>query len=183
VQENDYLSWENGRWRLVEKGNLPKTTPIALIKTVSLDYLEIEAWDSSGFHSMQVKIPLQKSSKMLRSEELLTAAHLRTSKQITCLLGKRRMILRQGDWMIKSPSGWRHLKTLDEIDAYLAYDLRGELFILDQIEQENGKFFLKGNLFDEMHTQKQSISIAISSEKKINSSSKKAKKKPLFSKL
>lgn len=183
VQEKDYLMWENGQWRLVEKQHLAKVNPIALITSVSSEYMEIEAWDESGFHSFHAKIPLKKDVKFLRSEDLLTAAHLRTTKQITCLLGKRRMILKQGDWLIKTASGWRPLRTLDEVEAYLTYNLRGELFIFDQIVQESGKFFIRGNLFDEMHTQKQSISIAISSEKKINSSTKKVKKKPLFSKL
>jgi len=76
------------------------------------------------------------------------------------------LILKRGDWLLKTAAGWRNIKRPQEIEDCLYHRLKGELFIFDAIEKEGGKMVLKGNLFDEMRTQAHPVTILIENEKK-----------------
>jgi hypothetical protein len=55
--------------------------------------------------------------------------------------------------------------------------LRGELFIFDSLEKEQGRMVMKGHLFDETRTVVQPLALPIDSEKPQGKSSR--KRKPL----
>lgn len=74
--------------------------------------------------------------------------------------------MREGDWWLKSETGWSHLKTLNDIEDYLAHKIRGELFIFETIATERGKTEVKGHFFDTMRTQIQPISLTLKEEGK-----------------
>ena len=86
------------------------------------------------------------------------------------------MLLKVGDWVLKTKRGWKRLKKSDEIDAYLNHHLVGDLFIFDALERKGGRVVLKGHFFNEMRTQKQKITVPIVSEKK----AKRPKRKKIF---
>jgi hypothetical protein len=91
-------------------------------------------------------------------------------------LNKRRIILKEGDWLIRSAKGWRIIKKSEEVEDYINHKLRGDLFIFDKLEKEHGKLVVKGHLFDEMRTNKQTMSIPIVSEKKRDTKIQKKRK-------
>jgi hypothetical protein len=99
-------------------------------------------------------------------EELISAARPRAASELSCVLGKRRVVLREGDWWLKTTAGWRHLKKLGEIEDYLEHRTRGELFIFESIAMEKGKAVIKGQCFDTMRTQMQPIVLNVSTDKK-----------------
>lgn len=147
-------------------GTTKSDLPIARVKSVSAKAIEVEIWDEAGFHPLFYKIPISQPPRLqLKNEVMPSAIRLRNATQVSCALGKRRVILKQGDWLLKSGTGWRSLRKKEEIEQYLNHRLKGELFVFDGIEKEQGRLLMKGQLFDETRTQVLPFSMPIESEK------------------
>ena len=91
---------------------------------------------------------------------------MRSSTQVSCLFGKKRLIVKKGDWLVRTASGWRNLRRAEEIEDCLYHRLKGELFIFDSIEKEQGKWTMHGHLFDIQRYFATPVSLPIDSEKK-----------------
>ncbi len=173
VAQGDYLSWQEGRWSAVSLDKA-KGEPLARVKALGPKGVELEVWDESGFQKTLIKIDQAYLPKAIpHADQLPTGIRLRTSTQVACTLGKRRLILKEGDWLLRSSVGWRKLKTAQEIEDCLHHKIRGELFIFDELEKQQGKILLKGHLFDEMRTQMQFVQIPLMADKKKTTKHKK----------
>ena len=75
--------------------------------------------------------------------------------------------------MLKTPTGWRNLRRKEEIESCLQHQIKGDLFIFDALEKEQGRWVLRGTLFDEMRTQVHTISVPIETEGKTGKNRKK----------
>jgi hypothetical protein len=180
VAPGDFLTLSNEQWQVVSLEEAKSNAPIARVKAMNGHNLEIEAWDEQGFFPHMIRLNQQHVPKLLyKAENLPTSFRLRTSSQVTCLFGKRRMILKQGDWLLKTTSGWHILKRVEEMEDCLQHKIKGELFIFDRLDKEEGRVILRGTLFDEMRTQVQSVEIPIAGSKK---TFKQRKKKHVLSK-
>jgi hypothetical protein len=177
VGNGDYLTWDGEKWKQVPLKEAFSDQPIACVKASPAKGLEIEAWDETGFYPGQLKLDFLRSNKVnFRPENLPSSIRIRSSSQVTCLFGKRRVILKKGDWLLKTPNGWRKLKKEEEIEDCIHHRIRGELFVFDGIEKEKDALLLKGHLFDEMRTVMQPVAIPVAGEKK----EKKKERKSLF---
>ncbi|MBI3236698.1 MAG: hypothetical protein HYZ48_03225 [Chlamydiales bacterium] len=162
VAEGDYLCWSQGRWERVESSELPSEESVALVKSASPKGIELTAWDEMGFYPVSVQIPLEHPGAFSpKSENWMSRVRLRTPSQVSCMLGKKRFILKQGDWILKTSTGWRNLHRKEEIENCLYHRIKGDLFVFQSLEKEQGRFVLKGNLFDEMRSQMHNVSIPI----------------------
>lgn len=167
VAQGDYLTWQEEKWKVVPFEEVKPDAPVAYVQSATPKGVEIVAWDETGFFRSQLKAEAQAAPKLaFKPEQFLTSVRLRNNSQVTCVAGKRRLILNQGDWLLKTASGWRHLKKWQQIEECLQHRLRGELFIVDSIDKTQGKAMLQGNYFDEMRTQIVPVSIPITSEQK-----------------
>lgn len=181
VSPGDYLAWEENRWKVKTLDQISASTPLAHIKSAGTKGIEVEAWDERGFYSLHLKFPVQNVQKgNMKGDSLLSSIRLRNTSQVSCVLGKRRMLLKPGDWLLKTSSGWHNLRRFEEIEDCIQHKIKGELFIFDSIEKEQGKTLLKGRLFDEMRMQIQDIVIPVTAEKKKEHSSQ--KRSPRFQK-
>jgi hypothetical protein len=180
VSPGDYLLYENGEWRVCSLKELKSDRPIAQVKTISEKTVEMEAWDETGFCPLPLKFEMEKQGHSQLKAELMPAAiRLRSGTQVSCAFGKRRVILKQGDWLLKTSTGWRNLRRSEEIEQYLHHRLKGELLIFDSIEKEQGRSVMKGHLFDESRTQVQPLTLPIEADKTPGKASR--KRKPIFS--
>ena len=174
---NDYLIWANGRWEIANFEEISSTAPMARITSIGPNQLDIEAWDPTGFYLIKTKLSPQQTPKTAtKPESLFTSLKLRTSSQVIAVVGKKRFLLKTGDWLLKTSTGWKAIKRSDEIDACLFHEISGPLFIFDALEKQGSKVLMKGHLFDEMHTQIQSISLPIQEEKESPAAAKKRKR-------
>src|SRR5690606_31598397 len=101
----------------------------------------------------------------LRGEDLFSMVRIRSEKQISCMLEKQCMVLKLGDWVLKTTGRWKILRKKDEKEAFLNGKLFGELFILDQILQKQGQKMIAGRLFNPGRTQVVSIELAAQGRK------------------
>jgi hypothetical protein len=176
VSPGDYLLYEAGEWRVCSFEELRRDHPVARVKAASAKAIEIEVWDEAGFYPLQFKVEAAQESRLqFKPETMPSKIRLRSSSQISCALGKRRVILRAGDWLLKTATGWRNLRRAEEIQSYLCHRLKGELFIFDAIEKEQGNWVMKGHLFDETRTQQLPLTLPIDAEKPQGKTSRKRK--------
>ncbi len=176
VGSGDYLVWKEGRWEVATLSELSAQQPVAWVRAVSPRGVEMTVWDETGFYPHSVELAMEHPGKLnSNAESMLVHPRLRTATQISCMLGKKRVVLRQGDWVLKTGTGWRNLRKREEIESYLQHRIKGELLILDALEKEQGRWVLKGTLFDEMRTQMQTISLPIETENKMGKTKKKRK--------
>lgn len=166
ISAGDYLHYENGEWSVCLFEEIKRDQPIAHVKSISVSSVELEIWDETGFCPAQLKIEIEKQGRLqLKPETMPSSIRLRSNSQVSCAFGKKRVILKQGDWLLKTASGWKNLRRAEEIEQYLHHRLKGELFIFDAIEKEQGRSVVKGYLFDETRTQMQPLSLPIEVEK------------------
>lgn len=168
VSSGDFFAWEDGKWKSVPAASIPPALPLIQIKSCSPRGIEAELWDETGFFNLPLKIATAPPAKSTGKETpLFSAIRLRNGSQVSCIAGKRRMVLREGDWLIKTASGWRNLKRAEQIEECIHHKIVGELFIFDGLETSQGKTLLKGHLFDPMRSQMQTISFPVSPDKKV----------------
>ncbi|MBS0620381.1 MAG: hypothetical protein JSS61_02860 [Verrucomicrobia bacterium] len=176
VSPGDYLKYVGGEWTLCSKEELEREVPIARVKVAAEGRLEAEVWDAMGYYALPIQLESKRIvAELLKPEALLTGIRLRNGTQVSGALGKRRMILKQGDWLLKTQTGWRNLRRTEEITNYLYRRLKGDLFIFDAIEKEGGRYLLKGNLFDETRTQSEPFALAIEGDAKQGKAARKKK--------
>ncbi len=175
ISPGDYLLYEGNEWHVVGFQDLKIGDCIAYVRSISEKGIEIEAWDESGFCPTQVKIEKNRQQRpAFGSESMPSAIRLRTGTQVSCAFGKKRLILKQGDWLLKTANGWRNLRSAEDLQLYLERRLKGDLFVFDQIEKDpQGKFFMKGHFFDDTRTFMQSVSLPINIDKQQIKSSRK----------
>jgi hypothetical protein len=167
LTQGDMLQYKNGEWRAVSQEEISPRYPLARVDAATAKGVSMRAWDETGFSASQVAIEAQKIAPSAVMHDLLPSGlRLRSSSQVSCLLGKKRLIVKKGDWLLRTASGWRSLRRADEIEDCLYHRLKGELLILDTIEKQQGKWVLAGHLFDELRTQSTPISLPIDTEKK-----------------
>lgn len=179
ISSGDYLLYEGEEWRVCTYEELKGDSPIAYVKALTASAVEIDMWDESGYCPFQVKVDMEKPERAkIKPEIRPTTVRLRSGTQVSCAFGKKRMILRQGDWLLKTSSGWRNLRRREEIELFLYHRLKGDLLIFDSIEQEQGKYVMKGHIFDETRMQMHPITMPAVSDKAQGKSSR--KRKPVF---
>ncbi len=169
VAPGDYLFWDGESWQEGVKEVLSGKTPIAQVTQITAQVIELNVWDETGYHSQHLKLTPQFISKRpLNLDCLPTSIRMRSESQISCLLSKRRFLLKEGDWVLRTPLGWRILNRASDIEGYLAHRIKGELFIFDKLEKQQGRVVIKGHYFDDMRTQMQKVAVPVVAEKKIH---------------
>ncbi len=162
IQEGTFLGWIDEQWQVISQDQISDLMPVAMVAFLNDKKVEIEVWDETGFFSEQYLIEKKTTKATFKKpEELLTALRRRTSSQISCFLEGRKQLLKKGDWLVKTESGWHKLKNREEIDAFTSQEIRGELLIFDEIKKEKNKSNTLFTLFDKTRTQVQTLSIPL----------------------
>src|SRR3990167_1313131 len=172
VKEGDTLIWEEGKWKTAALGEETKNHYLAYLKTVSSNKMDWQVWDEVGLECRVVSLQREKTENLpLSVQEFLTGLRHRTSQRVSCRINNKATILKKGDWVHHTSSGWHIVKSLKEIEDILQFRVRGELFIFDGIEKKSGKSIFLGTLFSPMRTQMQNLKIPMSDQKKKTHSS------------
>jgi hypothetical protein len=167
----DTLWWDGSEWKM----GIPPLVeaPAAKLVSASSQGMVLKVWDSTGYLSYSIELPLHQELKSpLKVEEVITSIRSRSPSEITCQLGKRRVVVKEGDWWIKTDRRWRSLRTADDLEAFLHHDIQGELFIFEKVESAKGRVTLKGRCFDKMRTESQPLLLVVNTEKKSPSSTR-----------
>lgn len=162
LSPGDYLMWAGGKWTVLPRGSLLRKEPVACVRSMVGSHLRVEMWDASGFVHEEVAFSFAKPSAIsLSLQEVFGSLRFRGGKQVTALVGEKRVFVREGDWWLQTEEGWKTLKSAEEFDSYLAHKKKGVLFVVDAIERQGNGGSVKGTLFDEMRTSAQPVTLPV----------------------
>ncbi len=181
LKPGDCLYWNGEMWTHELESDV--IVPIAQVIKTSSEGTDFQVWDSSGFSSEAVHLEIQTPPKSsLKIDEAITAIRPRSPTEITCQLGKRRVIVREGDWWIRLDDRWKPVRTIDDLEACLNHQIAGELYIFEKIEASTGKVVLQGRAFDRMRTLSEPLSLVLQTDKKPHGSRRSATGSPAIAK-
>jgi hypothetical protein len=166
VEKGKALIWKEGIWSPCKIGKESRGFPLAWVKQVLAQEIEWDVWNREGLEKRTVKIKKEPVYPLkFRMEEMFSRIRQRTASRISCRIENKATILKAGDWIFHTPSGWRVLKSFQEIEDVLNFQVKGNLFVFDGIEKgENGSVF-SGTFFDPMRTESTHVTIPMTTQR------------------
>lgn len=160
IHEGDWLVWKDRGWQ--KSSTAEKDHLVAHIQSNTAKSLIFEGWDLEGYIRISISPAVAAPFKM-RGEDLFSCIRIRSEKQISCTLEKQCMVLKTGDWVLKSGGRWKILRKASARAAYLNGKMFGELFVFEQIHSQRGQKMIRGRLFNQSRTQAVDIEMAAQS--------------------
>ncbi|MCB1072955.1 MAG: hypothetical protein H7A41_02825 [Chlamydiales bacterium] len=163
IKEGETFIWKDDKWN---PSTETKGYPMGKVMAVSPYKVEWQLWDKGGMESVLLTFNKERSSVIsLRIEDVFTKLRRRTSSRVSCRIDNRATILKEGDWLVHTSTGWHTIKNYYEIEALLNLDIQGDLFIFDGLEKTEGKEVFCGTLFNSMRTQEHSVRLPMAQTK------------------
>jgi len=151
INEGDTFIWKDGEWTPSLK---TKGYPMGKVLAISPYKVELMLWDKEGMESVLLTFSKERISLIsLRAEDIFTRLRRRTSSRVSCRIDNRATILKEGDWLVHTTTGWHTIKNYYEVEALLKLDIMGDLFVFDGLEKSDGKEVFCGTLFNPMRTE------------------------------
>lgn len=176
--KGDLLRFYQGEWIPIEQAEKEEECPIAQVKKVTPKSIELEVWDPDAFYSGTVKLEAVSAPWAgAKGDGFPHSIKAKTEKQISCSFGKRKYMIKEGDWILKTERGWRCLRRSLDKEDYLCHKICGELFIFEALVKEQGKLVMKGCLVDEMRTQAWPFSSPVVLDRNASKASSRVEKK------
>ena len=144
---------------------------IASLEMENDDSITLSIRSLNAEYEKQLSFELsKKETKQLQSNFSMTHVKQRGPQLISCKLGKQNSLLKKGDWLIKTSSYSKILKTSEEKEKCLSRELEGDLFIFEKIEQKDKSIVLHGKCFDKNREKVESFYLAFPMSEKSRSS-------------
>lgn len=152
VNEGALLLFEEGMWKNYVPEKDMEHVPIALIKKIGEEVMEIEIWNEEKRGRILLK---RKNSPLLNFKEFIFSPRLRTLDSVSALFDKQHLNLRRGEIVMKKETWVKVSKKqlLQPIDC--------EVFVFDGITNLNGKKVMHGYLFDADMSQRVKVDIPL----------------------
>lgn len=162
IRPGDVFTYEGGKW---EKGE-GKGKPTLVFEKIDGKMGYAVLWDEENLYSQTYKFPLIKGAPVDSFAKAFKKIRKRGDHSVTCtcVLGNHNLILREGDWVLKTERGWKVLQEASLVKDYLRFVLKGELFIFDKVEKEGNAKYLVGSYFNELRTSVEKVRIPLFEE-------------------
>ena len=145
LKEKEWIVWKEDRW---VKGALDeKPLAIARIESSNSKALILEGWEDDTYIRVALAAGVPSPFK-IRGEDIFNSIRVRSEKQISCMMDKQCLILKTGDWVMKTNGRWKILRKKEEKEAYQSGKTSGELFVFEKIESKLNQKFMSGFLFN-----------------------------------
>lgn len=167
MSHEDTFIWKDDQW---VPSTETKGFPMGKVFFDAAYKMRWQLWDKGGTESIVLTFKKESAPPISSCiKEGFKHFRKRTSSRISCRIDNRPIILKEGDWLIHTQSGWHIVKDPSEIEELLTLDIQGDLFIFDRLGKEEEQDFLYGTLFNSMRTEKESVRLPIVPPKNINS--------------
>jgi len=160
INNDELWIWNGKDWARANDDLQTQDYPLAQFSMRSPDQVEVKLWDVQGGDQTCLTMATQRVVPMpAKPQEIFQQLRKRTHSSVSCRIGGKARILRQGDWILKQTEGWRTLRSVHELDACVMGQLPGELFVFDAIQKTGDGWCLEGHLFDQKRVQAQKVSM------------------------
>lgn len=161
VGPGDCLAYTDGRWEEVEPGPDSRNKPLLVVKKVDDKTISFDLWDPKG--KVRIPIELRKAMPMpsFANKFDLKLVGARSKRDWIAELGGVRMLIRVDDWLVLQDNVWHKISTPEELDDFVAGNIRGPLLVLEGSEKIGNDVGLVGKLYDITRTQVVPLKISL----------------------
>lgn len=131
---------------------------MAKVMAISSYQIEWKLWSTEGMESVSIFFEKERSCPIsMRMEDVFSRLRRRTASRVSCRIDNRAALLKEGDWLVHTLTGWHTIKSREEVEALLSFDVIGDLFIFDGLKKTDGKEVFCGTLFNPIRTEYQYV--------------------------
>ncbi len=161
----DDLVWQEGVWKRPDGET--EGCFLARVLRISPERVQMEVWSPGGLDAQEVSLGVTKTAPLqLKLDGVFTRIRKRTRSCVSCLVDQKSRLLKRGDWLEKKKSGWKTLRSIDELEACVKGESEGELFVFDGVEKIGDQWMFLGHLFDERRSQVVAVQLPLSAKQK-----------------
>lgn len=161
AKKGDLFTWKEGRWQKAMGDS--KKYPLMAVEKVDAQIMEMNVWDVSGRQKEKILLSKSRASSISKMLSPLKFIGAKSSRKWLFKADKMRLSLEPGDWLINHGHKWEKINSIEAIDQYVTQLNMGELFIVEELTEQNGKKILKGNLYNLSRTEKIDYALDVSS--------------------
>lgn len=152
-------SWEKCASPVLGSTDSNQNFPLAHITFATSQFLEVEGWKDMSHLRFRLNLASSPPFK-IKADELFSQLRVRSEKQVSCTMDKQCLVLRPGDWVLKSGGRWKTLRKVEEKASLLAGEVSGEVFVLEKIGVASSAKNIVGYYFSAGRTQSVLIEMA-----------------------
>ncbi len=158
LHEKTQLVFKNDSWRPKNEEGLFE----ACVQSLKEQEIVLILFDKLQGLSKTVVVPYAQESNLSFSlEGLVSDLKIRGQEVVVCKLGKQNCLLKKGDWLIKNQSYWKLIKSSQDLERYVNFELPGELFVFEGLEKKQNQLVFKGCVFSKLRTISYPIEIPV----------------------
>lgn len=169
ISDGGKIFWDGSRWIKALSSAEGMNNPLVQVRSSTGQALELDVWDGLGDRHMRVSSPITGLPQTrIKAEEWFSSVRIRSDKQISCLLEKQCLVLREGDWILKENGRWRVLRKEEDKQQMIEGKRAGDLLLLELIDAKRRVVQGRLILANRVHGFHFSLTIAAKSEKKLS---------------
>lgn len=139
---NDALYFVNGKWQKERA----LSCPIAELRQEGLDFHFLIS-DASGFFSHIHKLAKSYDETFNIASMIPDSVKVYESGVISCQIGHQRLVLKKGDWVLKTQHVCQILKTKMSLEKLINFERYGPLCVIDDIQISKERSLVRGKIF------------------------------------
>ncbi len=160
VQERDYLVWKDGQWQ----DQCPDSNqyPLMEINRIEPQSLMVTIFDVTGRHQHEIALTLSRAHPISSKLSSLKYIGAKSPKKWLFKDAKTRLCIEPGDWLLNVGHKWEKINSIEAMDRYIQKINLGELFVVKEFKDDQGKKVLVGDLFNSSRTQQMDYTMQVS---------------------
>jgi hypothetical protein len=159
VKAGDKLSYHKNVW--VRNLKSTEKKPLLVVQSIQAGKIDAIFYGVGGFFQNNLTIPSFKAQKGNIGSFAFDELYKRNSDSIIAKIDGKTFILKEGDWLIKSESLWKHLTNAQEFDDLLDLKVNHEILICENITEKNKNDTFIGYLFDSTRSKLRKLEIPL----------------------
>lgn len=161
VKVGESLIWDQGRWRTPQ---ITTGYPLLHLRKQEERVLLFDLWDEAGLNHSSLSLIRAHIPTSHNEVPPLRFVAAKTWSQFILEFGAERTEVSPGDWLLLCEGRCRKLTSCEEIDAYVAQKLVGDLVVIDGLLRKEGRQRLACHLYNPTRTGVKTIEIPLLTE-------------------
>lgn len=147
VDKGDVLAWKEGKWQTGVQNT--ETMPLIRIDKIDERLMGMTLFSPKGDSKLLLNLlKTPDPVNLISPPKDFHFQGARTRLHSMFHINKKREIVGPEDWFLKTPEGWKKIKTAKEVDEFTKGGVKGPLFVFHRVENELGKRWLVGTLYN-----------------------------------
>lgn len=160
LKEKESLVFEENSWKPSRETS---NKPMLYLKAVHPNELTWVYWSANGLKKRVFTLPKSQSSSHERYPKMIFLG-IKTPGVWKVECEGQRQTLKTNDLWLYENCKWQKISTQNQLESYLAFERKGDLFIAQKLVQNKGKREVIGTWFNTQRCQKKKVRFSLTQE-------------------